>query len=140
MNAIKAKWFLGGILFAIAVAAMLWYGMEPKGVNEPVKGSSRSGEERVVIIAESGVTDLYHAFLFRILTDTGGFSVYGYPTNYGPGINPIPASGGSENGDVVLFAVEVIATVPPGTYTGAFLIKDLSGNVLGEIPIKVIVR
>ncbi len=51
-------------------------------------------------------------------TGAGGFSLFGYPTSYGPGINWNPSSGGMTTGQTTQVELSVTSNVPTGTYTG----------------------
>src|SRR3989344_1189848 len=74
------------------------------------------------------------------LTSTGSnsFLMYGYPTDYGPGINWAPSSGGMSPGGTVQIEIQVNEGINPGTYTGNPIIKD-SNNQSFTIPVSVTV-
>ncbi len=74
------------------------------------------------------------------ITSTGAtqFSLYGYPTNYGPGINWSVSSGGISNGQSVPVEISVNSGINPGTYSGNAIVKDQSGAQI-SIPVKVTV-
>lgn len=75
------------------------------------------------------------------ITSTGadGFTNYGYPTSYGPGINTNPASGGLTVGMSVPVYIQVIPTVPSGTYSGTQIVKNLSNTGGLIIPVTITV-
>lgn len=72
------------------------------------------------------------------LTSTGanGFQFYGYPTSYGPGINWYPQSGGIIAGSTTPISVEIINTVPAGTYLGTGTLMNLQGQQM-SIPVTI---
>lgn len=76
------------------------------------------------------------------LTSTGadGFTMYGYPTTYGPGINWIPSSGGMVVGRGVPISIQVNQNVKSGIYTGTAVIKGLSGSAQVTLPVEVTVE
>lgn len=74
------------------------------------------------------------------ITSTGatGFSLYGYPTEYGAGINWSVSSGGITPGSSVPVSVQVNSGINPGTYSGTAIIKNQSGVQI-SIPVKITV-
>lgn len=64
-------------------------------------------------------------------TSTGAtqFTLYGYPTSYGPGINWNPASGGMVSGQTVNVSLIINSNVPVGTYTGTGILKFEPGAI-----------
>lgn len=75
-------------------------------------------------------------------TSTGatGFTLYGYPTSYGPGINWNPSSGGMGVGSTTQASLSVNANVPVGTYTGTGRIQFTPSNAETTIAFTVTVQ
>lgn len=71
---------------------------------------------------------LTNVFSFTSI-DANQFTLYGYPTSYGPGINSSPSSGGVGVGSTVPVTLEVISTVPAGVYTGRQRLLFYPGQV-----------
>lgn len=73
------------------------------------------------IEVEQGSTE----FAFTLAsTWATGFTLYGYPTTYGSGINLTPVSGGMLAGSTLPVSLEVISTVPVGIYSGFQVLKN----------------
>jgi len=70
---------------------------------------------------------------------SNGFSFYGYPTSYGPGINWSISSSGTVPGRTIPVSISVITKVPAGTYTGVGILRDVQGTTRIDIPVKVTV-
>lgn len=71
-------------------------------------------------------------------TGATGFTLRGYPTSYGPGINWSVASGGIRNGQSIDVEVQVNDGINPGVYTGTGIVQNQSGQQV-TIPVKVTV-
>lgn len=67
-----------------------------------------------------------------------GFSLYGYPTSYGPGINWSVSSGGITSGNSTPVSIQVNSGINPGTYSGTGIVKDQNGMQI-SVPVKVTV-
>lgn len=95
------------------------------------------GTESVTISINRGETKK-NIFSF---TSTGatGFTLYGYPTTFGAGINWNPSSGGMSNGQTVNADLSISSDVPVGTYTGVGLVKLSPSNTQKEISFSVTV-
>ncbi len=75
------------------------------------------------------------------LLSTGAtqFTLYGYPTSYGPGINWSVSSGGISNGQSYPVYIQVNSNIPAGVYTGTGIIQNGTGQQL-TVPVKVTVQ
>lgn len=73
-------------------------------------------------------------------TGANGFTLYGYPTTYGPGINWNPSSGGMSVGNTMQASLSVNANVPVGTYTGTGRIQFTPSNAETTIAFSVTVQ
>lgn len=73
-----------------------------------------------------------------ISTGSTQFSLPGYPTSYGAGINWSVSSGGISSGQSVSVNIEVNNGVNPGTYTGTAIVRDGNNNDI-TFPVSVTV-
>lgn len=81
--------------------------------------------------------------LFTLTSTTANqFSLFGYPTWYGPGINQSSSSGGISPGGATNITVraEGSTPIPPGVYFGTQLIKDGNSNIAKTVPVDVTVQ
>lgn len=72
-------------------------------------------------------------------TKANGFTLFGYPTEYGPGINWLPSSGGIKVGETVGINIQVDSKMPVGSYKGRAVVKSLPGEQQLIIPVEVTV-
>lgn len=64
------------------------------------------------------------------------FTMYGYPTSFGPGINWTPAGGGMQVGSTIPISIYVSSTTPVGVYSGTGVVKN-ANNVQISFPVTV---
>lgn len=73
-----------------------------------------------------------------ISTGTTQFSITGYPTSYGPGINWLETSGGMSKGQTIAINIKVNDGITPGIYTGNAVVDGLNSSRI-TIPVKITV-
>lgn len=78
-----------------------------------------------------------HAVNLENISGASQYSIYGYVTDYGPGINTNVASGGSWLGLIHTIKIYAIQNVPLGTYTGYMKVKGEDPVLYSQLPVTV---
>lgn len=109
----------------------------PTPTPSPAQSGANVNTSSVSITLNRGETK-QNVFSF---TSTGAtqFSLYGYPTGYGPGINASPSSGGMVVGSTMNISLQVNSNVPAGTYSGNQKLIFNPGNVEKNVQFTVTV-
>src|SRR3989344_3180918 len=86
----------------------------------------------LTIVPQSVSVTIAHGAITKVLDLTSvnqnQFTMYGYPTSFGPGINWSPAGGGIQVGSTIPISIFVSGTTLVGTYQGTGVVKNGSNQ------------
>lgn len=109
----------------------------PTPTPSPAQSGANVSTSSVSITMNRGETK-QNVFSFAS-TGATQFSLYGYPTSYGPGINTNPSSGGMTVSSTINVSLQVNSNVPAGTYTGTQKLIFNPGNIEKNVQFTVTV-